>query len=43
MMVRDVMLPAIWIRSWLSGSFEWRGNAMTIGTQESRLTGSSPA
>jgi ceramide glucosyltransferase len=37
MMVRDIILPGIWLRSWISGSFEWRGNAMTIGTQESEL------
>jgi ceramide glucosyltransferase len=37
MMVRDLMLPAIWLRSWISGSFEWRGNTMTIGTEQSEL------
>ncbi|WP_292379879.1 ceramide glucosyltransferase, partial [Mesorhizobium sp.] len=30
MIVRDVMLPAIWARGWLGGAVEWRGNAMTI-------------
>lgn len=43
MMVRDVMLPAIWCRSWLTGSFDWRGNTMTIGTQESELTNAPAA
>jgi ceramide glucosyltransferase len=30
MIVRDLMLPAIWARGWLGGAVEWRGNAMTI-------------
>ncbi|OBZ93782.1 ceramide glucosyltransferase [Pararhizobium polonicum] len=29
-LVRDVMLPLVWIRSWGNGAFVWRGNAMTI-------------
>ncbi|CAN7318284.1 ceramide glucosyltransferase [Mesorhizobium sp. LjNodule214] len=33
MMVRDLMLPAIWARGWLGGSVDWRGNAMTIRTK----------
>ena len=33
MIVRDVMLPAIWSRGWLGGAVEWRGNAMTIRTK----------
>jgi len=32
MVVRDAMLPAIWVRGWLGGAVEWRGNAMTIRT-----------
>ncbi|TIP25005.1 MAG: ceramide glucosyltransferase [Mesorhizobium sp.] len=31
-MARDVMLPAIWVRGWLSGAVDWRGNTMTIQT-----------
>ncbi len=34
MLVRDAMLPAIWVRGWLGGAVEWRGNAMTIRTRE---------
>jgi ceramide glucosyltransferase len=34
MIVRDVMLPAIWARAWFGGAVEWRGNAMTIRTRE---------
>jgi ceramide glucosyltransferase len=33
MMVRDLMLPAIWARGWLGGAVDWRGNAMTIRTK----------
>lgn len=32
MLVRDLMLPAIWLRAWLGGNIDWRGNTMTIGT-----------
>ncbi|WJH42241.1 ceramide glucosyltransferase [Aliirhizobium terrae] len=38
MIARDTLGPAIWIRSWLSGSFDWRGNMMTIGTETSELS-----
>lgn len=41
MLVRDVLAPAIWLRSWLSGSFDWRGNTMTIGTETSELSSAS--
>ncbi len=40
-LVRDIVSPAIWIRSWLSGSFDWRGNTMTIGTESSELSSAS--
>lgn len=36
-LVRDVMLPLVWIRSWGSGAFVWRGNAMTIDTKACEL------
>jgi ceramide glucosyltransferase len=32
MIVRDCMMPAIWLRSWIGGNIDWRGNTMTIGT-----------
>ncbi|NLS07947.1 glycosyltransferase [Rhizobium sp. P32RR-XVIII] len=38
MIARDVMMPIIWMRSWLGKTFEWRGNTMTIGPQDSRLS-----
>jgi len=36
-LVRDIMLPLVWIRSWGSGAFVWRGNAMTIDTKACEL------
>lgn len=27
--IRDVLLPALWVAAWQGNSFEWRGNAMT--------------
>jgi ceramide glucosyltransferase len=35
-MLRDVLLPCLWIKAWLGSSFEWRGNHMRV--QESRAT-----
>ncbi|WP_028744761.1 ceramide glucosyltransferase [Rhizobium mesoamericanum] len=37
MATRDALLPVIWMRSWLAGSFDWRGNRMVIGSNESRI------
>jgi ceramide glucosyltransferase len=37
MMARDVIVPAMWIRGWLGGSVDWRGNAMVIGTKPAEL------
>lgn len=37
LLARDLIMPLVWMRSWLSGSFEWRGNTMTIGTESSEL------
>jgi ceramide glucosyltransferase len=28
--VRDLMLPLVWLRGWSREQFDWRGNAMTI-------------
>lgn len=38
MMLRDGLLPLIWAKSWLGSSVSWRGNMMTVGTQESTLS-----
>jgi len=32
-MLRDALLPALWIAAWIGSDFEWRGNAMTIADQ----------
>jgi ceramide glucosyltransferase len=32
MMARDCILPVVWVRGWLSGAVDWRGNTMTIRT-----------
>jgi len=37
MLARDIVMPAVWTRSWIGGSFNWRGNTMTIGTENSEL------
>ncbi|MGQ3214875.1 MAG: glycosyltransferase, partial [Shinella sp.] len=37
MIVRDIMMPAIWLRSWVGGNIDWRGNTMTIGTTACEL------
>ena len=37
MLVRDLIMPVVWLRSWVVGEFEWRGNAMTAGTGISEL------
>ncbi|BCH19412.1 ceramide glucosyltransferase [Mesorhizobium sp. L-2-11] len=37
MVARDVMLPAIWVRGWLSGAVDWRGNTMTISRAGAEL------
>ncbi|MFA6155249.1 ceramide glucosyltransferase [Mesorhizobium sp.] len=37
LMVRDMILPAMWVRGWLGGAVDWRGNAMTIGTKAAEL------
>jgi ceramide glucosyltransferase len=36
-LVRDIMLPLVWIRSWGNGAVVWRGNAMTIDTKACEL------
>ncbi len=37
MIMRDALLPIIWAKSWMGSSVSWRGNMMTVGTQESTL------
>ena len=37
MMARDLIMPLVWLRSWLGGPLEWRGNTMTIGIRSCEL------
>ena len=37
-LVRDIILPAIWLRGWMSGAIDWRGNAMNIGSEASEIS-----
>jgi ceramide glucosyltransferase len=30
LVLRDTLLPALWVAAWLSNDFVWRGNAMTL-------------
>jgi len=38
-MLRDAFLPALWLASWTSSGFEWRGNVMTTDA----VQGDAPA
>lgn len=38
MLVRDVLLPAIWLRGWIGAAIEWRGNAMQVVTRREAET-----
>jgi ceramide glucosyltransferase len=33
MMIRDLLLPALWLTSWLDDEFVWRGNKMRVAGQ----------
>jgi ceramide glucosyltransferase len=41
MMIRDIFLPAVWIKSLLGSSVSWRGNMMTVATDQSSLSPSA--
>ena len=32
-MLRDALLPALWLSAWTGDDFEWRGNAMTLAEE----------
>jgi ceramide glucosyltransferase len=34
--LRDIMLPILWIKGWTGNSFNWRGNDMTVGEAPAR-------
>ena len=36
--VRDALLPALWLVCWTSSGFEWRGNVMTTGAVQGGAT-----
>lgn len=38
MLVRDLMIPAVWLSGWLGAHVEWRGNAMEIRPGEQVLS-----
>jgi ceramide glucosyltransferase len=33
-LVRDLILPWLWVQGWVGDRFEWRGNAMTVGEDD---------
>lgn len=37
--LRDVLLPWLWVQGWTGDRFEWRGNAMTVGETEMAADG----
>jgi ceramide glucosyltransferase len=39
MLLRDLLLPALWAAAWFGNGFVWRGNAMTVGGQTAPATG----
>jgi ceramide glucosyltransferase len=36
-LVRDVMLPALWMQAWLGSGFTWRGNEIAADRTLSQL------
>lgn len=38
MVLRDLLLPVIWVKSWTGASVSWRGNVLTVGARESTLS-----
>jgi ceramide glucosyltransferase len=36
--LRDALLPVLWLCAWAGNDFEWRGNAMTIATESARTS-----
>jgi len=36
--VRDAMLPALWVQAWLSDGFEWRGNDVRVDAGKMQAT-----
>lgn len=38
LLVRDILVPPLWILAWTGNGFDWRGNAMQIERQSPRST-----
>jgi ceramide glucosyltransferase len=38
-MLRDLMIPAVWINGWLGNQFVWRGNRMRVMTGAQKAAG----
>ncbi|QEE44739.1 glycosyltransferase [Rhizobium sp. WL3] len=38
MLIRDLMLPALFVSAWFGSGFEWRGNAMTVADNDNGRT-----
>jgi len=36
-MLRDALLPVLWVCAWLGNEFEWRGNAMSVADDDALL------
>jgi ceramide glucosyltransferase len=41
-LVRDLMLPWLWVKGWGAGEVEWRGAAMTAGEEELAADAAEP-
>ena len=37
--IRDAMLPALWVQAWLRDGFEWRGNDVRVDAGKMQATG----
>jgi hypothetical protein len=38
LLLRDLLIPPLWILAWTGNGFNWRGNAMQIERASSRIT-----
>ena len=38
MLIRDLLLPALFVSAWFGSGFEWRGNAMTVADNDNTRT-----
>jgi ceramide glucosyltransferase len=42
-MLRDLLLPGLWIDAWIGTDFVWRGNAMSVATDSTAASDPQPA